>query len=165
MSGYRPDRTPDEVDREMGGTWFTSYLYQLIHKADEFNRERLRVAFPQEVREWENWLNRGREFREPHVVLPGVTVISAEGSGHGDLMSDDSIRMVKEDETEESDRRPCGCYIEYHTADCPMFAPSYSEDDHLEAEYEDRFHFDEEPHEDDPSLEDTMFDHAAEENR
>lgn len=39
------------------------------------------------------------------------------------------------------------------------------EDDHLEAEYEDRFAFDEEEHPDDPSLQDTEFDHADPSNQ
>ena len=39
------------------------------------------------------------------------------------------------------------------------------EDEHLEQQYEDRFSFYEEEHPDDPSLQDTEFDHADPHNR
>ena len=51
----RPNRTPAEVEREMKGNWYTSDLYALIAKADHSNREKLRLAYPQEVAEWEGW--------------------------------------------------------------------------------------------------------------
>lgn len=37
------------------GDWFSAHLVRLIAKADPLNRERLRVAFPAEVAEFEKW--------------------------------------------------------------------------------------------------------------
>ena len=38
------------------GDWFTADLFRLIDKADRENRERIRVAFPDEVAAYEAWL-------------------------------------------------------------------------------------------------------------
>lgn len=35
---------------------FHSLLYSLISKSDPANRERLRLAFPEEVKVWEDWI-------------------------------------------------------------------------------------------------------------
>ena len=43
------------------GDWFTAQLLRLIAKADRLNRERLRIAFPEEVRAYEAWLSKGEE--------------------------------------------------------------------------------------------------------
>lgn len=40
-----------------GGDWFTAQLLRLIAKADKSNREKLRVAFPDEVAAFEAWEN------------------------------------------------------------------------------------------------------------
>lgn len=48
------DRT--HVGRVMReGTWFTSHVFRLIDSADGGNRERIRVAFPDEVAAYEAW--------------------------------------------------------------------------------------------------------------
>jgi hypothetical protein len=39
------------------GTWFTAHLLRLIAKADDSNRARLRLSFPEEVAAYEEWLN------------------------------------------------------------------------------------------------------------
>lgn len=40
-----------------GGTNFTSLLYDLIAKADNENKERIRLAFPHEVKAYLEWFN------------------------------------------------------------------------------------------------------------
>lgn len=42
------------------GTSFTGMLYRLMQKADSKNWTILRKAFPQEAREFVNWMNNGR---------------------------------------------------------------------------------------------------------
>ena len=66
---------------------------------------------------------------KPHEFGLPVTVITADGTGEGRLMPDDSIAM---------DTQRCGCPVEYHLADCPLRF-SGGEDDHLEQDFEDRF--------------------------
>lgn len=39
------------------GTNFHSKLYNLIAKADRWNRERIRLGFPEEVKAFEQWEN------------------------------------------------------------------------------------------------------------
>lgn len=52
MSEY--DRT--HVGEVMAtGSWFTARLFHLIQSADRTNRERIRVAFPDEVAAFEAW--------------------------------------------------------------------------------------------------------------
>lgn len=53
----------DNVDAIIGGhgSWFTAELLRLIAKADINNRQRLRVAFPDEVHLWESWYH-GTEY-------------------------------------------------------------------------------------------------------
>ena len=48
---------PFEIDMAMSGKgdWFTSHLLRLISKADVFNRQRLRRAFPEAVAAWDRW--------------------------------------------------------------------------------------------------------------
>lgn len=36
---------------------FTSRLFELIHRADKINREKLRAGFPDEVKAYEIWFN------------------------------------------------------------------------------------------------------------
>lgn len=38
------------------GDWFNAHLLRLIAKADQQNRARLRLAFPEEVKAWEDWM-------------------------------------------------------------------------------------------------------------
>jgi hypothetical protein len=49
----------ERIDAIMGGAGdhFTAQLLRLIGKADMFNRERMRIAFPDEVALYERWLN------------------------------------------------------------------------------------------------------------
>lgn len=37
------------------GDWFNAHLLRLIAKADTANKERLRLAFPEEVKAFEDW--------------------------------------------------------------------------------------------------------------
>lgn len=37
------------------GDWFSAELLRLIAKADSANREKLRLAFPDAVKAWEDW--------------------------------------------------------------------------------------------------------------
>lgn len=48
----------------LGGemTSFTGRLLELLYKADPENRDRLRIAFPREVRAWELWLEHAPEI-------------------------------------------------------------------------------------------------------
>jgi hypothetical protein len=39
------------------GDWFTAELLRLIAKSVAENRERLRIAFPEEVAAYESWFN------------------------------------------------------------------------------------------------------------
>lgn len=39
------------------GDWFTAHLIRLIPRADAKNREKLRLAFPEEVATFEKWSN------------------------------------------------------------------------------------------------------------
>ena len=49
----------------------------------------------------------------------------------------------------EPDRRPCGCPIEYHMADCDVLqaANDPEPDAHLEAQYEEQYEYGDEPEE------------------
>jgi len=38
------------------GDWFGAHLLRLIHKADRYNRERLRIGFPEQVEAYENYM-------------------------------------------------------------------------------------------------------------
>lgn len=40
---------------------FHAILYGLIHKADQQNKARLRLAFPEEVQAWEMWVAAPKE--------------------------------------------------------------------------------------------------------
>lgn len=40
------------------GDWFSSELLRLIAKADSSNRAKLRLAFPEHVEAYEEWLDR-----------------------------------------------------------------------------------------------------------
>lgn len=46
------------------GDWFTAQILRLISKADEYNRERLRLAYPAEVALWEKWYFKRPEYDE-----------------------------------------------------------------------------------------------------
>ena len=54
------DRKNIQLILEGHGDWFTAQLLRLIAKADNINRERLRVGFPEEVKAYESWLISGR---------------------------------------------------------------------------------------------------------
>jgi hypothetical protein len=61
MSDY--DRT--HVGRVMReGDWFTAKVFQLLHKSDPENRERLRLGLPEEVAAYEAWLAFGDQDDE-----------------------------------------------------------------------------------------------------
>ena len=65
------ERTQEEWLREIdaafngSGTWFTSHLLRLIAKADQGNRERLRMGFPDAVAAYERW------YSVPYVPTEG----------------------------------------------------------------------------------------------
>ena len=40
--------------------WFSAYLIRLIAKADKFNRERIRLGFPEHVEAYETWYEKPR---------------------------------------------------------------------------------------------------------
>jgi hypothetical protein len=49
----------DNIGRILGGygDWFSAQLLRLIMKADKQNRERLRLAFPDHVRAYEQYVD------------------------------------------------------------------------------------------------------------
>ena len=44
-----------------GGDSFACQLYNLIGKADKFNKEKLRKGFPEYLAAWEEWFNSPNE--------------------------------------------------------------------------------------------------------
>ena len=55
---------PHEIEAAMSGRgdWFTSHLLRLIAKADEENRQKIRLGFPEHVDAWERWQASTGEF-------------------------------------------------------------------------------------------------------
>lgn len=43
------------VKAQMNGTWFTSHLLRLVSRSDLSNREKLRLAYPDEVELFVRW--------------------------------------------------------------------------------------------------------------
>ena len=60
MSEYDRTHVGDILDGK--GNNFTAMLLRLICKADMLNREKLRIAYPDEDRAYENWYNGEHEL-------------------------------------------------------------------------------------------------------
>lgn len=54
VSDYDREKMGDIVAGH--GDWFSAHLFRLIAKADFENRAKLRLAFPEHVRAWEQWM-------------------------------------------------------------------------------------------------------------
>ena len=64
MSGISPYDREHMADIVAGhGDWFTAKLLRLIAKADSHNRSKLRLAYPEEVRAYEEWLQSPAQVR------------------------------------------------------------------------------------------------------
>lgn len=53
VDDYDLKRIPEILNGE--GDWFSAQLIRLIGKADDGNRERLRIAFPDHVAAFDDW--------------------------------------------------------------------------------------------------------------
>ena len=60
LSEFDREHMADIITGE--GDWFTAHLLRLIAKADLNNRARLRLAYPEEVEAYEQWLVTERGF-------------------------------------------------------------------------------------------------------
>jgi hypothetical protein len=55
----------EEIIARDHGDWFSAQLLRLIAKADDDNRERIRMGFPEHVALWEAWYYKDDEHPYP----------------------------------------------------------------------------------------------------
>ena len=68
---FQIERAFDGLD---GSSWFTGHLLRLISKADQINRERIRLGFPEAVAAWEAWLTNGGRIPDDWTAPAEVTL-------------------------------------------------------------------------------------------